>query len=228
MLTCSLSPFLPCQPVMTPGVVILAAGASSRMGRPKLLLPWEGTTVIGHLLRQWQTLGAAQIAVVCTMANTALAAELDRFGFPSASRIFNPQPERGMFSSIQCAANWNGWEPNVTHWVITLGDQPQVRLETLQSLVAFAAAHSESVCQPSHNGRGRHPVILPTGAFSSLKDSRAANLKEFLGASGYFAARCEVDDPGLDLDLDAPADYERALAFASDAVPTDSTRFASG
>jgi molybdenum cofactor cytidylyltransferase len=201
---------------MNPGVIILAAGASSRMGRPKLLLPWEGTTVIGHLLRQWQEVGAAQVAVVCAAANTALAAELDRLDFPPANRICNPQPERGMFSSIQCAAVWNGWEPNVTHWAITLGDQPQVRLETLKCLLDFAAAHSASICQPSHKGRGRHPVILPMDAFSLLKGAQATNLKEFLGACGYSVARCEVNDAGLDLDLDEPDDYERALSLTND------------
>ena len=46
------------------GVVVLAAGASSRMGRPKLLLPWGDTTVIGHLIANWQTVGARQITVV--------------------------------------------------------------------------------------------------------------------------------------------------------------------
>ena len=44
------------------GVIILGAGASSRMGRPKLLLPWRGTTVIGHIIYQWRELGAAQIS----------------------------------------------------------------------------------------------------------------------------------------------------------------------
>jgi molybdenum cofactor cytidylyltransferase len=199
------------------GVVILAAGASSRMGRPKLLLPWEGTTVIGHLLRQWIEAGAAQVAMACAATNTALAAELDRLGFPVASRIFNPQPERGMFSSIQCAASWNGWQPNVTHWAITLGDQPQVRLETLGRLIDFAAANPSSICQPSRNGRGRHPVVLPSDAFLRLKDSRAANLKEFLEADDLSVARWEMDDPGLDLDLDEPSDYERALALANHA-----------
>ena len=198
------------------GVVILAAGASSRMGRPKLLLPWEGTTVIGHLLQQWQTLGATQIAIVCAAANAALADELDQLGFPPANRICNPHPESGMFSSIQCAARWGGWQPNVTHWVITLGDQPQVRLETLKLLVDFAAAHPASICQPSHKGRGRHPVILPAGEFLRLEASQAANMKEFLGASGCSVDRCKMDDPGLDLDLDEPADYERALALAND------------
>jgi molybdenum cofactor cytidylyltransferase len=197
------------------GVVILAAGASSRMGRPKMLLAWEDTTVIGHLLRQWRELGAAQVAVVCATANTALAAELDRLRFPDHNRIVNPQPERGMFSSIQCAASWNGWGPALTHWAISLGDQPQVRLETLRRVMEFAAAHSSSVCQPSHHGRGRHPVILPADVFLCLRDSQAVDLKQFLVERGTPTRRCEMDDPGLDLDLDEPADYERALALAN-------------
>lgn len=202
---------------MNLGVVILGAGASARMGRPKLLLLWESTTVIGHLLQQWQMLGAAQIAVVCAATNSALAAELDRLGFPQGNRIFNPHPERGMFSSIQCAAGWTGWQPDVTHWAITLGDQPQVRLETLKRLIEFAAAHPSSICQPGRNGRGKHPVILPADAFLRLKVSSAANLKAFLGTDEMPILHCEIDDPGLDLDLDEPADYERALALANHA-----------
>jgi len=46
------------------GVLILAAGASSRMGQPKLLLPWHGTSVLGHLIGQWKDLRAGQIAAV--------------------------------------------------------------------------------------------------------------------------------------------------------------------
>src|SRR5271169_6647644 len=88
------------------GVVILGAGASSRMGRPKLLLPWKDTTIVGHLIRQWRGLGARQIAVVHRPGDAPLAAELDRLDFPAKDRIVNPQPERGMFSSIVCAAEW--------------------------------------------------------------------------------------------------------------------------
>jgi molybdenum cofactor cytidylyltransferase len=94
-------------------VILLGAGASSRMGRPKLLLPWRDTTIIGHLLSQWQALGAAQIAVVLRPGDLALTAELDRLNFSKLNRIENPQPERGMFSSIVCAANWTGWHVNV-------------------------------------------------------------------------------------------------------------------
>ena len=194
-------------------VVILAAGASSRMGRPKLLLPWKETSVLGHLLRQWQTLNAAQIAVVCTAVNQALHEELDRAGHPRSHRILNPNPERGMFSSVQCAASWDGWLPNITHWAMALGDQPLVQTETLRGLLDFARAHSDQVSQPSRNGRGRHPVILPATVFRRLKDSTTENLKQFLVTSGVAVARCESGDPGLDLDLDEPADYERALVL---------------
>ena len=195
-------------------VVILAAGASSRMGRPKLLLPWGGTTVLGHLLDQWRALGASPIAIVCAAADPLLRGELDRLGVPQAHRILNSDPERGMFSSIQCAAKWDSAQSDLSHWAIALGDQPHLRHETLRRLLEFAARHSEQVCQPSFHGHGRHPVILPAAVFTRLKDSPGANLKEFLLTSALLVARCEMDDAGLDLDLDEPSDYERALAVA--------------
>ncbi len=139
------------------GVIILGAGASSRMGQPKLLLPWQGTTIIGHLIRQWQELDAGQIAVVCRPDDELLLAELDRLGFPRENRILNPQPERGMFSSIQCAARWPGWQPGLTSWAIVLGDQPHLHSETLLNLLAFHARHSIAICQPSHAGTRRSP-----------------------------------------------------------------------
>ena len=88
---------------------LLAAGRSSRMGRPKLLLPWGGTSVLGHLINQWQVLKAKQIAIVCAAADSLIQAELDRLGFSANDRVLNAAPDRGMFSSIQCAAQWPGW-----------------------------------------------------------------------------------------------------------------------
>lgn len=197
---------------MNLAVVILAAGASSRMGRPKLLLPWNGTTVIGHLLNQWRQLNPAQVAFVSSDRHEALHDELARHGISKSDVIFNSRPERGMFSSVQCAAQWEGWAAQVSHWAIALGDQPLVRAETLGRLLAFATATEGDLYQPSRNGRGRHPVIFSERVFARLKDSSAENLKQFLLTSGVRVQRCELDDPGLDLDLDEPADYERALA----------------
>lgn len=202
-----------CVEAGTLGVVILAAGQSSRMGRPKLLLPWGETSVLGHQIRVWQQLGAGQIAVVCSSTERTLFEELDRLRFPEDARIGNPEPARGMFSSIRCAAEWPGWRSGLERVAIVLGDQPQVRIETLRTLLVFSAARPSQACQPRAGGRLRHPVILPWPMFATLRQSSAASLKEFLQTAAGEIAACDSADAGLEFDLDTPADYARGLAL---------------
>ena len=196
------------------GVVILAAGASRRMGRPKLLLPWGETSVMGHLLRLWNRLGASQIAVVCAADANPLVAELDRLGLPAANRIVNPAPENGMFSSIGCAANWSDWNPELTHWIITLGDQPHLREDTLRNLIDFSARQRDRICQPLRGARRKHPVLFPKHFFQELKNPSASDLKLFLTEHARDLSGFESDDAGLDLDMDTPEDYERVKLIA--------------
>jgi molybdenum cofactor cytidylyltransferase len=206
------------------GVVILGAGKSQRMGRPKLLLPWGESTVIGHIVRVWETLPVSQMVLVCAPvpgsaggqsgpdpvgASTPLLLELDRLGLGPDRRIINPEPERGMFSSIQAAAAWLGWKATLTHHAIALGDQPQLSRKTLEILLRFSQAHPQKICQPSYHGRPGHPVILPANVFKGLPQSAATTLREVL--AGHELALCEVDAPELHLDLDTPQDYDRAL-----------------
>jgi molybdenum cofactor cytidylyltransferase len=195
------------------GVIILAAGASSRMGQPKLLLPWQGSTVMGHLISQWRGLGVAQIAVVLRHDDSALAAELDRLKFPKRGRIANPHPERGMFSSIVCAAKWQDWRSDILRWAIALGDQPHLQVETLRRLLNFSALNSDAVCQPAFHGRIAHPVILPQPVFEALKTSQAHTLKDFLKLTHFRSVQQVINDPGLTLDLDTPEDYIKAKGF---------------
>lgn len=195
------------------GVVILAAGFSTRMGQPKLLLPWRNTSVLGHLLQTWAALDAEQIAVVCATGTREIQTELDRLRFAAADRITNPHPEAGMFSSIQCAARWPNWRPDLSHFAIALGDQPHLRRRTLEQLLDFAAAHRERICQPQAAGRRLHPVVMPHTAFVKLRLSPASDLRQFLQTMPELLAGFEPYDPGLDLDLDSPADYERARAL---------------
>jgi molybdenum cofactor cytidylyltransferase len=193
------------------GTIILAAGRSSRMGLPKMLLPWGQTTILGHLVAIWKQLGSAQTAVVCPPADAAVAGELDRLGISADARIINPRPDRGMFSSIQCAAQWAGWKNTLSHWAIALGDQPHLQPATLDVLLQFARENREKICQPSRSGRPRHPVIVPKAIFDELAGSAAWDLKEFLQSLSAAPHLLESDDPGLDLDIDRPEDYQRAL-----------------
>jgi molybdenum cofactor cytidylyltransferase len=191
------------------GIVILGAGASARMGRPKLLLPWGDTTVLGRLLAQWRAVGARQVALVRRRTDRPLAAELRRLGFPPRHGIVNPEPERGMFSSIVCAAQWNGWDAGLTSWVIALGDQPHLRMATLRTLLTFHRQHPRAVCQPLYDGHRCHPVVLPRDAFEELRRSRARTFKEFLQQTSVPLLQCPIEDAGLKLDLDFPEDYRK-------------------
>ena len=201
------------------GVVILAAGASRRMGRPKTLLPWGATSVIGHIIAQWRTLGAARIGVVRSLDNAALEIELDRLGVRERDQILNPEPERGMFSSIQCAAAWHGWEASIDRVVLTLVDQPHLRPGTLAALMQASAAEPLRIWQPEFAGRGRHPLVFPRSNFSEIAEASGETLKDVLNEHRDAVSRVPLDDPGLAHDLDTPEDYQRALSAFPPEVP---------
>ncbi len=172
-----------------------------------MLLPWGNTTVLGHAIRQWQELGAKQIAVVWDPKHREIAEELERIG--QVSRSPNDDPSRGMVSSVLCAARWENWIATFTHLAIALGDQPHLRHETLKRLIGFAS-ETDHILQPSFNGRARHPIILPRKFFYQLRDTKAETLKDFLNTNREFLHLVDIADPGLNMDLDFPDDYERA------------------
>ena len=84
------------------GAVILAAGSSSRMGRPKLLLPWGATSVLGHQIQTWRSLSVGQIAAVVAAGDTTVQAELDRLGFSTRDRI----SPAALFVNVTARISW--------------------------------------------------------------------------------------------------------------------------
>lgn len=189
-----------------PAVVILAAGASARMGRPKMVLPWDGTTVLGQHWRVWSGCGIAQIAVVYDPANDPVRGELDRLGM--GLRIPNAEPQRGMFSSVQCAARWPGWSDSMTHLAIALGDQPHLPAALLMELLRFQEAHPEFICQPEFGGVPRHPVVIPRDVLAALAETAAETLRDFLSTRAESRKTLHANAAGLERDIDFPYDYE--------------------
>lgn len=199
------------------GVLILGAGASKRMGRPKLLLPWGETSILGHLARQWKELGARQVALVVREGAGEEKREWVRRGFREEDLIINYRAEEGMFSSVRTAASWSGWENELSSFVIVLGDQPHLQREMLRELVTFSARNAEKICQPSVDGRAKHPVVLPAQEFRELAGAECKTLREFLESRGGQRAFLESEDPGLTLDLDTPEEYVFAVrSFAAE------------
>jgi len=175
-----------------------------------MLLAWQDTTVVGHLIATWKELGADQIAVVHAEGDEAIEAELNRLRISSQGRIINQEPQQGMFSSVRAAAKWRSWCELTTHFIIALGDQPHLRREMLEALMSFASAHPSKICQPGRSGHGMHPVILPRKNFEKLADTKVETLKDFLQLMANEVELMETDDAGADLDIDSPEDYEKA------------------
>jgi molybdenum cofactor cytidylyltransferase len=182
------------------------------MGRPKLLLPWGTTTVLGQIVRQWHDLSARQIGVVCAAGDAHIVAEIERLAMPGIHPILSQSAASGMFSSVRSAASWPGWLPGLTHWAIVLGDQPHLKLTTLRQLLDLATEHYDVVCQPQYQGRFAHPVLMPKHVFLQLPQTRHETLKDFLQVQPVLGCACE--DSGVALDIDQPEDYLQALSLA--------------
>jgi molybdenum cofactor cytidylyltransferase len=192
------------------GAIILGAGASSRMGEPKLLLPWGSSSIIGHLISVWRLVGATQLAIVCAPPPHPIHVELDRLGFPCNSRIVNPAPALGMFSSIQAAARWTGWKPNLSHFALALGDQPQISASLILTIFKHAGQNPDAICQPALQKRPKHPVIFPRQTFFELATTTDVTLRDFLAKTQAPRSLVEVADETLNIDLDTPAHYRLA------------------
>jgi molybdenum cofactor cytidylyltransferase len=187
--------------------VILAAGASTRMGTCKLLLPWGGKTILTHLLDQWRSAGAAQIAPVIDPSNQLLRKALADAGFSPSDWIENLSPQMGMFSSLQEASRWTGWASTLTHWIISLGDQPHIQISTLCLVLDAARKNPTRICQPALHGHAAHPIVLPARHFRELAQSEMADLRAYIRTHEPIRLRVAVEDLGVSEDLNTPEDY---------------------
>lgn len=191
------------------GVVILAAGASTRMGTCKLLLPWGEKTILTHILDQWRRAGAAQVAPVIDPSNQPLRNALTDAGLSPYEWIENPSPQLGMFSSSQQASRWRGWLSTLTHWIISLGDQPHIQMSTLRLLLDSARKNPTRICQPALHGQTAHPIILPAHDFRALAQNDVPDLRSYIRRREAFRLRVPVEDTAVSRDLDTPQDYAR-------------------
>jgi molybdenum cofactor cytidylyltransferase len=191
-------------------VAILAAGESRRMGEPKLCLPWGETTILGHLLAQWREAGAEKILVVHGRDETPVTHELDRLRIPSSERAATVAPERGMMGSVVTAARQAVNDVSLTHLVIALGDQPQLRTETLRDVLDACETARGKIVRVVFAGKPGHPLALPANVLAELSVTPSETLRDFLRLKDMPARDLTSQDSGILLDMDTPDDYAHA------------------
>jgi molybdenum cofactor cytidylyltransferase len=197
---------------MIPGV-ILAAGRSTRMGRPKALLPIgdSGVTFVTRLVQTLLDGGINDVLVVGRPEDGELRREVEGGGLP-VRLVENPRAETGQLSSVIAALNAAD-HPGVRGMLVTLVDLPLVTPQTIGALLSAFSSTGASVVRATHQGRHGHPVIFGRPVFDDLRRADPAiGAKAVLRAGGGGVVDIEVDDPGVLFDVDLPEDYARLLA----------------
>jgi len=183
--------------------LILAAGQSKRMGKPKMLLPWGETTVLGQVITTFKAAGIDDILVV-----TGGARELvEGLVGDSARTVFNPEFAKSeMLSSVQVGLA--GLKPGVEAILIALGDQPQVRERSVRLIVEAYRKSGASIVVPSFQMRRGHPWLVTQSHWDEILQMRSPDsLRDFLYRHAGEIYYVEMEHDSILQDLDTPEDY---------------------
>jgi molybdenum cofactor cytidylyltransferase len=193
--------------------IVLAAGESKRMGRPKALLPCppDGHTFVTQAVRTLHTGGIDEVGVVGRPHDSALRTEVSRQARPVVAYLENLTPERGQISSLLVGVSYA--EACDADGVMVLPvDIPSVKAATVRSLCDAFDRGAARIVRAVYQGRHGHPVIFGRPVFAEL---RAADLsvgaREVLRRDPARVFEVAVDDPGVLRDVDVPDDYRRLV-----------------
>jgi len=187
--------------------IILAGGASRRMGSPKALLQFRGETFLDRLIRLFSAVADPVIVVVGHHADTI------RSGIQRSSEVIfavNPAPERGMLSSLQCGL---AAVPEAAEAVIfTPVDHPHLEASTLNRITSDFQAKHAPVTVPVYAGKHGHPVCVSKAVAdefrSLLPEAQASDvIHRHVAETSYI----EVPDPAILSDVDDPAAYAELI-----------------
>ena len=188
---------------MNPAAIILAAGESRRMGRPKAFLPFRSGTFLSNI--------AGTLSQRCSPVMAI-------FGFDAARciqsarplgihAVENPDYPLGMLTSLQAGLRVVPSESDAV--LFTLVDHPAIALSTVDALLQYRA----TIAIPRFENRRGHPVLIRRAIFQEfLSEPPASKVRDVIDRHASEIAYIEVGDPGISDDIDDPALYEKLLA----------------
>ncbi len=189
--------------------VVLAAGAGSRFGGGKLLATLDGRPVLQHVLDRLAEAGVADVLVVLGDDADAIDGAV-RWG--AARRVRNPDPSRGLSSSLRVGID--ALDPDASAALIVLGDQPQLPVAAIAALLASPPTAGRPIVVPvySHDG-GRNPVLVGRAAFDLVGAATGdRGLGPLIAAHPELVRDVTVD--GENPDVDTRADLVGLLETA--------------
>ncbi len=186
--------------------IVTAAGSAERFGGKKLLAQVDGEPLLDRTIRSLLEGGVSEIIVVVGAdARAELERDVNALNDPRVRAVENPDPSRGMFSSIQ-----EGVRTAQGDVLLVLpGDMPFVQPATVRQVLDVWTLQ-RGIVSPRYNGKRGHPVAMPL----ALRDEIAAtdptsNLHEVIKKHLEERTDVDIDDAGIVRDVDRPEDLPR-------------------
>jgi molybdenum cofactor cytidylyltransferase len=186
--------------------VVLAAGSATRFGSVKLLAPLGGRPVLQHVLDAIHAAGVNDVVVVLGADAGAIEAGID---WRSERRVTNPDPQRGLSSSVRIGLDEVSGEADAA--LVVLGDQPAITPATIRTLLDEPVDTDRPVVVARYaDDSARNPVLLQRAAFPLVAEATGdRGLGPVLDAHGDLVH--EVNVEGSNPDVDTPADLGAAV-----------------
>ena len=196
--------------------IVLAAGSSSRMGRPKLIMPFRGEPLISPVLRTacaHNEGGYPLLSPVVAVLSPRSAPELRGVLAQQQGLITvtAEDAEEGMSASLKaglCEVLRRS-DPVMPDGVcVLLGDQPLVDARTLYTLLDAFACQPDAFIVPAHQGQRGNPVIIPSCFFDEIQNVRGdMGARALLRRPDVVVRTVEVGNSSVLLDVDTPEAY---------------------
>lgn len=184
--------------------VVLAAGMSRRMGTPKQLLPIDGKTILERTLQNVRASNVSEIVLVLGHAAESIEKTI---ATDDMKIVRNPDYELGMGTSLRAGLAALNTESSAA--LIVLADQPLVRAETLNRLIAYHQESKPQIIIPVYRGFRGNPVLLDRSVFPEVQALDGdVGCRAIFGDHSENIVKLAVDDPGILLDIDNRDDFE--------------------
>jgi molybdenum cofactor cytidylyltransferase len=193
--------------------IVLAAGLSTRMGRPKLLLELGNKSVIYRVVKAAAASQLDELVIVTGRHHDPLLQSLGELSrHPKLQTAYNETPEAGMASSI--VAGMKSIMPRKRDGVmIILGDQAKLTKDVIDHLLAVFSESPSAIVAPTVDGRRTTPVIFPRRFFPALLSlSGDRGGRSILEANPGAVVRVELGNIYDDMDIDTLQDWEKMIA----------------
>ena len=197
--------------------ILPAAGRSRRMGQAKLLLPWGSTSLIEHVLKNWQNSRVERTVVVLHPDDHEIAARCE----DALAVICDPPPAEmkdSICRGLQAVEQVLQAGPDDV-WLVAPADMPGITPAAINGVIAAYEQRSSEQDEPPriwaacHAGRRGHPVLFPWAMAREVPQlGPDEGLKSLL--SRHPVEQVEVNSSGIFADVDTPEDYERQRPLA--------------